>query len=138
MPTQRPIDATATAAAGPRGNAEEAGGDGKVARSGAVTHPFPGLTRRVLTCTAASMLVEHHMEAGSVFPWHAHRHEQTVYVLAGELEVETRAREGEAITRFGARAGDSWVVPGHLEHRVTCRAAAQVLDFFTPYREDYL
>lgn len=103
-----------------------------------VTHPFPGLTRRVLTCTPESMLVEHHMEPGSVFPWHSHRHEQTVYVLAGELEVETREREGAEVRRFTAKGGDSWVVPGHVEHRVTCTSAARVLDFFTPFREDYL
>lgn len=103
-----------------------------------VTHPFPGLTRRVLTCTTESMLVEHHMEAGSVFPWHSHVHEQTVFVIQGELEVQTRVREGEPVTVRHATAGDSWVVPGNLEHRVTARSAARVLDFFTPFREDYL
>ncbi len=103
-----------------------------------VTRPFPGLTRRVLTATPASMLVEHRMEAGSIFPWHSHPHEQTVFVAEGELEVETRAREGEPVTRFRAGPGDSWVVPGNLEHRVVCHRAARVLDFFTPFREDYL
>lgn len=103
-----------------------------------VTRPFPGLTRRVLTCTPESMLVEHYMEAGSVFPWHSHRHEQTVFVLQGELEVQTRAREGDPVAVRHASAGDSWVVPGNLEHRVTARSAARVLDFFTPFREDYL
>ena len=103
-----------------------------------VTQPFPGLTRRVLTCTPESMLVEHWMEPGSVFPWHAHRHEQTVFVLEGDLIVETRTAEGEPVTRREARGGDSWVVPGHLEHRVTCVTRARVLDFFTPFREDYL
>ena len=109
-----------------------------VTPDGRVTEPFPGLTRRVLTCTPESMLVEHHMAAGSVFPWHSHHHEQTVFVLTGELEVQTRVREGEPVTVRQARAGDSWVVPGHLEHRVTAKSAARVLDFFTPFREDYL
>ncbi len=102
----------------------------------AVTHPFPGLTRRVLTCTRESMLVEHHMEAGSVFPLHAHPHEQTVFVLEGELVVQTE--EGGATVERRAVAGDSWVVPGNVPHRVTAVSAARVLDFFTPFREDYL
>jgi quercetin dioxygenase-like cupin family protein len=101
-----------------------------------LTYPFPGLTRRVLTCTKESMLVLHTMEAGSVFPWHSHPHEQTVFVMAGELVVETET-DGRVEQRQ-AKAGDSWVVPGGIPHRVTCVSAARVLDFFTPFREDYL
>lgn len=101
-----------------------------------LTHPFPGLTRRVLTCTRESMLVEHTMEAGSVFPWHSHPHEQTVFVIAGELVVETEA-DGRVQQRQ-AKGGESWVVPGGVPHRVTAVTTARVLDFFTPFREDYL
>jgi quercetin dioxygenase-like cupin family protein len=102
----------------------------------AVTFPYAGLTRRVLTCTKESMLVEHRMEEGSIFPWHSHPHEQTVFVLWGELLVETD--EGGTVRRRRARGGDSWVVPGGVPHRVTAVQAARVLDFFTPFREDYL
>jgi quercetin dioxygenase-like cupin family protein len=101
-----------------------------------VTHPFPGLTRRVLTCTKESMLVEHWMEPASVFPWHSHPHEQTVFVLEGELIVQTR--EGDAIEERHAVGGDSWVVAGDVPHRVTAVRRSRVLDFFTPFREDYL
>jgi quercetin dioxygenase-like cupin family protein len=100
------------------------------------THPFPGLTRRVLTCTKESMLVQHEMEASSVFPWHSHPHEQTVFVLEGELIVETR--EEGVVRERRAQAGDSWVVPGDVPHRVTAVRPSRVLDFFTPFREDYL
>jgi quercetin dioxygenase-like cupin family protein len=102
------------------------------------TTPFPGLTRRILSCTADSMLVEHHMEPNSVFPWHSHVHEQTVFVLEGNLEVWTRATPEEAPRLRTAKAGDSWVVASNVEHRVHALSAARVLDFFTPYREDYL
>jgi unsaturated pyranuronate lyase len=101
-----------------------------------VAHPFPGLTRRLLTCTRQSMLVEHEMEPESVFPWHSHPHEQTVFVLEGELVVATR--EDGVVRERRARAGDSWVVPGDVPHRVTAVSRARVLDFFTPFREDYL
>lgn len=101
-----------------------------------ITHPFPGLTRRVLTSTPESMLVEHRMEAGSVFPLHSHRHEQTVFILEGELLVELH-HESQVETRR-VKAGDSWVVLGHVPHKVTAVTAARVLDFFTPCREDYL
>jgi quercetin dioxygenase-like cupin family protein len=101
-----------------------------------VTRPFPGLTRLVLTCTKESMLVEHGMEAGSVFPWHSHPHEQTVFVLEGELLVDTE--EDGTVRQRRASGGDSWVVPGGVPHRVTAVKASRVLDFFTPFREDYL
>jgi quercetin dioxygenase-like cupin family protein len=100
------------------------------------TYPYPGLTRRILTHTPESMLVEHHMKSGSVFPWHSHRHEQTVFVVKGKLRVQTR--EGNSIKVRLAEAGDSWVVPGHVPHRVTALKPARVLDFFTPFREDFL
>jgi len=107
------------------------------ARSDAIpTYPFPGLTRRVLTCTNESMLVEHRMEQDSVFPWHSHPHEQTVFVLEGELIVETE--EAGVVQTKRAVGGDSWVVPGGVAHRVTAVRRAHVLDFFTPFREDYL
>jgi quercetin dioxygenase-like cupin family protein len=101
-----------------------------------ITHPFPGLTRRVLTCTKESMLVEHEMEPASVFPWHSHPHEQTVFVIEGELVVETR--EAGTVKQRRAVGGDSWVVPGDVPHRVTAVRRSRVLDFFTPFREDYL
>jgi quercetin dioxygenase-like cupin family protein len=107
-----------------------------VAATPPVTHPFPGLTRRVLTCTNESMLVEHHMEPDSIFPWHSHPHEQTVFVLDGELIVETN--EGGVVKQRRAVGGDSWVVPGDVPHRVTAVRPSRVLDFFTPFREDYL
>jgi quercetin dioxygenase-like cupin family protein len=100
------------------------------------TRPFPGLRRRVLTSTASSMLVAHDMEAGSVFPWHSHPHEQTVFILQGTLRAQFR-KNGAVRSRIG-RAGDSWVVPGHMPHRVVAISRARVLDFFTPRREDYL
>jgi quercetin dioxygenase-like cupin family protein len=101
-----------------------------------MTNPFPGLTRRVLTCTKESMLVLHEMEPESIFPWHSHPHEQTVFVLEGELIVETR--EDGVVKERRAAGGDSWVVPGDVPHRVTAVRRSRVLDFFTPFREDYL
>ena len=101
-----------------------------------VTTPFPGLTRRILTCTEKSMLVEHVMEAGSVFPWHSHPHEQTAYILEGELIVELEA-DGK-IEKWKAYAGDAWAVPGGVRHQVTAIKRSRALDYFVPFREDYL
>jgi quercetin dioxygenase-like cupin family protein len=101
-----------------------------------VTHPFPGLTRRILTHSDKSMLVKHVMEADSVFPWHSHPHEQTVYILEGELIVE--AKENGTVRSWKAFGGDSWVIPGDVPHQVTALKRSVALDYFVPFREDYV
>lgn len=93
---------------------------------------YPGLTRRVLAHNDRLMLVEHVMEAGSVFPRHSHPHEQLAYLVSGHIRIWCG---GEV---YEARAGDSFVVPGGVEHEVTALDRSVALDVFTPAREDYL
>ena len=95
--------------------------------------PEPGLMRRVLTQGPQLMLVEHHMAEGWHGARHRHPHEQLVYVLSGAIRVI--CGEGPA---FDARVGDSFVVPGNVEHQVSALCESHVLDVFTPIREDYL
>ncbi len=94
--------------------------------------PEPGLTRRVLASSSALMLVEHRMEAGWVGTLHSHPHEQLVYVVSGSL----RVRCGSA-PLFEVGAGDSFIVPGGVEHQAWANEPSHVLDTFTPAREDY-
>jgi quercetin dioxygenase-like cupin family protein len=89
--------------------------------------------RRVLTQGPQLMLVEHHMAQGWQGARHRHPHEQLVYVLSGEIRVTC----GED-PAFDAHAGDSFVVPGNVEHEVSALRESHVLDVFTPIREDYL
>jgi quercetin dioxygenase-like cupin family protein len=93
---------------------------------------FENLTRRVLAFNGNLMLTEHTMEAGSVFPRHSHPHDQLAYLLSGHIRVEAG---GET---FEAKAGDSFVLKGDVEHQVWAIARSVALDIFTPMREDYL
>ena len=63
---------------------------------------------------------------------HEHPHEQLAYILSGKLTVET---ENES---FVVTAGDSFVVPGGVRHRVIAMEESVALDVFTPAREDYI
>jgi quercetin dioxygenase-like cupin family protein len=92
---------------------------------------FPGLLRRVLAFNDKLMLVEHTMEAGSVFPLHSHSHEQLAYLISGHI----RVRAGDET--FEARSGDSFVVRGDVEHQVWAIERSVALDIFTPFRGDY-
>lgn len=110
--------------------------DGEVVRvrgaSVAGVEVFPHLVRRVLAFNPTLMLVEHVMEAGSVFPLHSHPHEQLAYLVSGHIRVRAGAEEFEAV------AGDSFVVAGGVEHQVWAIERSVALDIFTPFREDYV
>ena len=93
--------------------------------------PEAGLSRQVLAYNDQLMLVRHLMEKGWVGARHSHPHEQLVYIIRGHL----RFTGGESA--FEARSGDSFVVPGGMEHQASALEESEVLDVFTPYREDY-
>jgi quercetin dioxygenase-like cupin family protein len=97
----------------------------------APTTPEPGLERRVVASTPAMMLVEHRMQPGWRGVRHSHPHEQAVYVLSGRLKFAA----GDA--EFEVHAGQSFVVPGGMEHEASALEASVVLDVFTPARDDY-
>ena len=93
--------------------------------------PEAGLSRQVLAYNDQLMLVRHLMEKGWVGTRHSHPHEQLVYIICGHL----RFIGGD--TTFEARTGDSFVVPGDMEHQASALEESEVLDVFTPFREDY-
>lgn len=93
---------------------------------------YEGLTRKVMAFNNRLMLTEHVMESGAVFPRHSHPHEQLAYLVSGHI----RVRCGDEV--FEARAGDSFVLRGGIEHEVHALERSVALDIFTPYREDYV
>ena len=94
--------------------------------------PEPGLMRQVLAYSEKLMLVRHLMDKGWVGARHSHPHEQLVYVIRGHL----RFTGGNQT--FEVRTGDSFVVPGGVEHQASALEASEVIDVFTPFREDYV
>jgi quercetin dioxygenase-like cupin family protein len=96
-----------------------------------MTSPEPGLRRQVMSFTPNMMLVRHRMVKGWVGAKHSHPHEQMVYVVSGRIVLETPDGQVEA------GAGDSFIVSGGVEHQAWALENSEVLDMFTPYREDY-
>ena len=97
----------------------------------AMSTPEPGLRRQVMSYSPAMMLVRHTMTQGWVGIRHSHPHEQMVYVLSGRIRFEHPGG------RFEAGAGDCFLVAGGIEHKASALEDCEVLDFFTPMREDY-
>ncbi|RZU41945.1 cupin domain-containing protein [Edaphobacter modestus] len=93
--------------------------------------PEPGMRRQVLANTDQLMLIRHFFDADWVGGRHSHPHHQLVYVISGAIRVDV---DGKV---FDARAGDSFIVDGGVEHQASALEASEVLDVFTPTREDY-
>jgi quercetin dioxygenase-like cupin family protein len=93
--------------------------------------PEPGMRRQVLAHTDQLMLVRHYFENGWVGARHSHPHHQLVYVISGSIRVDI---DGKV---FDVHAGDSFVVDGDVEHQASALEPSEVLDVFTPVREDY-
>jgi quercetin dioxygenase-like cupin family protein len=93
--------------------------------------PEPGLERQVLAFNPNLMLVRHEMQKGWQGTRHSHPHDQLVYVIRGHV----RFAGGQST--FEATEGDSFIVPGNMEHQACALEESEVLDVFNPYREDY-
>jgi len=93
---------------------------------------FDGVTYKTLTYGDKTSLGEFKLEKGCIIPNHKHPHEQTGYVISGRM---TFIIDGE---RHSAEQGDSWNIPGNVEHGVEVHEDSVVIEVFSPAREDYL
>ena len=72
------------------------------------------------------------LKKGATIPVHKHSHEQTGFMVSGQMNFNIG---GE---KFVAETGDSWSIPGDMEHSVYVIEDAVVVEVFSPVREDYL
>jgi quercetin dioxygenase-like cupin family protein len=95
------------------------------------TH-LKGIEYKTLTHGERTSLSLFSLEKGSIIPKHKHPHEQTGYVISGRMIFAI----GDE--RFEAEPGDSWNIPGNVEHDVEVLEDTVVIEVFSPPREDYL
>jgi quercetin dioxygenase-like cupin family protein len=95
------------------------------------TYPFDGVVRKMLASSPDLMLVEHTLEKGSVLPEHKHPHEQLVYLLSGEIQIDI---QGESLIMTD---GDSLAIPPNISHKVLTLKKTVALDVFRPRRDDF-
>ena len=77
-------------------------------------------------------MTEFRLAKGSVLPHHHHPHEQTGYLVSGRLRLLV---DGNA---YVCEPGDSWCIPGDIEHGAEIIEDAVAVEVFSPVREDYL
>ncbi|NNG27803.1 MAG: cupin domain-containing protein [Ignavibacteriaceae bacterium] len=93
---------------------------------------FKGVSYKTLVYGAKTSLGEFWLKKGSVVPVHKHPHEQTGYMISGRMTFSI------AGTDHNAETGDSWSIPGNVEHSVEVLEDSVVIEVFSPVREDYL
>lgn len=91
-----------------------------------------GVLRKVLAHAPNLMLVEMTFSAGATGAAHTHPHEQATYILSGRFRF-TNAGETREVG-----PGDSLYFAPGAEHGTVCLQDGQLLDVFTPCREDFL
>jgi quercetin dioxygenase-like cupin family protein len=91
----------------------------------------PGVRRRFVT-TGRMTMARFALARNAVVPTHSHEHEQVSYVLSGALRFTVG---GEEIL---VRGGEVLQIPSWLEHGVTVVEDAEVIDVFSPVRQDWL
>jgi quercetin dioxygenase-like cupin family protein len=93
---------------------------------------MPGVAVKTLVHGERTLFTEFRLAGGHTLPMHAHPHEQTGYLVSGAIVLTIG---GE---RFEVRPGDSWNIPGDVEHGAQAVADSVAIEVFSPVREDYL
>ncbi len=91
----------------------------------------PGVKRRYLTADRVT-IARFDLSAGALVPAHAHEHEQVSYVVRGALRVFINGEETVV------RTGQALQIPSWAEHRVEVIEDTEVIDVFSPVRQDWL
>jgi quercetin dioxygenase-like cupin family protein len=92
----------------------------------------PGVRRKTLCYGSETLMAEFRLDCGFVLPLHDHPHEQTGYLVSGRLQLTVGDETREV------RPGDSWSIPGGVEHRADIVEDSVAVEVFSPVREDML
>ncbi len=91
----------------------------------------PGLKRQIMGHDATILMVRVLFEKGAVGEVHDHYHAQTTYVVSGKFELQIRD-EKKVIG-----PGDAFYIPPHVSHGAVCLEKGELIDVFSPIREDF-
>ena len=91
-----------------------------------------GISRKTLVHGEHTLMTEFVLKKDAVLPAHRHPQEQTGYLVSGHIVLTI----GDEVHEV--RAGDSWMIPGNVEHRAMIVADSVAVEVFSPVRADYL
>jgi quercetin dioxygenase-like cupin family protein len=91
-----------------------------------------GTWRKILGYAPDMLMMRNVFEAGTEGPLHSHPHVQSSFVVSGLFEITI----GGVTERMGP--GDGFLVEGGVDHAARCIEAGEVIEVFTPIRDDFL
>ena len=91
-----------------------------------------GIERKTLVYGEKTLMTEFRLRRGAVLPRHSHPHEQTGFLVQGCIRLFIGTEQYEA------QAGDSWCIPGAIEHGANILEDSVAVEVFAPVREDYV
>ena len=91
-----------------------------------------GIRLKTLVHGEKTLLCEFRIKKGKVLPSHSHPHEQTGYLVSGHMKFII----GDNV--FDVEPGDSWCIPGDVEHAAEAFEDSMGVEVFSPVREEYL
>ena len=101
-------------------------------KENAKNRQFKGVSFDVLAVGQKSMVIRMNYKAGDNVPFHSHPNEQSGYVISGKYRIKYQ-NINEILD-----PGDSYSIPENIEHSWEVIEAGEVIDVFTPPRQDYL
>lgn len=107
-----------------------------VKKEEALKKVFKGVSLDSLAVGEKSMVTKMNYVRGNFATTHQHPHEQCGYVISGEYRLKVELPETPIDVLL--HAGDSYAIPGHTPHSFEVLEGGEVVDVFTPQREDYL
>ena len=91
-----------------------------------------GIERKTLVYGKNMLMTEFKLLKGAVLPRHSHSQEQTGRLISGRIRLYIATEIHEV------NAGDSWYIPGNVEHGADILEDSVAIEVFSPVREDYL
>jgi quercetin dioxygenase-like cupin family protein len=91
-----------------------------------------GMRRKILGYDKSIMMVLVDFEKGAIGKLHTHPHTQVSCIIKGSFEIEIDG------AKKVLKSGDSFFAGSNIPHGVIALEPSQILDVFTPCREDFL
>jgi quercetin dioxygenase-like cupin family protein len=99
---------------------------------GGYTIAVAGIEMKTLVHGERTLMTEFVLKKGSQLPPHSHPQEQTGYLVHGRMRLAIGSEANDVMP------GDSWCIPGGVEHGAEILEDSVAVEVFSPVREDYL
>lgn len=103
-----------------------------IKRENALKREFKNVSFDILSIGEKTMVTKMNYKQGDEVPFHSHPSEQSGYVISGKHKI--------IFQDFNEilNVGDSYSIPENILHSWIVIEAGEVIDVFSPIREDYL